>query len=119
MDFQQYLNKDVVSVVYEYFGATIVKENNNTLFLTEKEFYESKAVDCIFINFVIRDSTPFPKTLLFVSGVPIIKTTNMKDMFHSSKFNGDISKWDVSNVTNMHSMFWGSKFNGDISQNGM
>ena len=31
------------------------------------------------------------------------------------KFNGDISKWDVSNVTNMRSMFKNSEFNGDIS----
>ena len=30
-------------------------------------------------------------------------------------FNGDISKWDVSNVTNMEHMFSGTKFTGDIS----
>jgi len=38
----------------------------------------------------------------------------MYEMFKDSHFNGDISKWDVSNVTNMSSMFSGSKFNGDI-----
>lgn len=32
------------------------------------------------------------------------------------KFNGDISKWDVSNVKTMEKMFSGSKFNGDISK---
>jgi surface protein len=32
-----------------------------------------------------------------------------------SQFNGDISKWDVSNVTNMEHMFAGSTFNNDIS----
>ena len=37
-------------------------------------------------------------------------------MFRYSKFNGDISKWDVSNVTNMGSMFFDSEFNGDISK---
>jgi surface protein len=31
-------------------------------------------------------------------------------------FNGDISKWDVSNVENMYEMFKGSTFNGDISK---
>ena len=31
-----------------------------------------------------------------------------------SKFNGDISEWNVSNVKNMHGMFYGSDFNGDI-----
>ena len=36
-------------------------------------------------------------------------------MFQNSIFNGDISKWDVSNVRNMGSMFATSKFNGDIS----
>ena len=39
----------------------------------------------------------------------------MHKMFFMSKFNGDISQWDVSNVTNMHEMFHTSKFNGDIS----
>ena len=37
-------------------------------------------------------------------------------MFLDTQFNGDISKWDVSNVTNMESMFYNSKFNGDISK---
>ena len=36
-------------------------------------------------------------------------------MFEWSKFNGDISQWDVSSVTNMDSMFKCSKFNGDIN----
>ena len=32
-----------------------------------------------------------------------------------SRFNGNISKWNTSNVRNMNGMFSGSKFNGDIS----
>jgi len=36
-------------------------------------------------------------------------------MFLNSKFNGDISDWDVSSVTDMSFMFYNSKFNGDIS----
>jgi surface protein len=39
----------------------------------------------------------------------------MTDLFNWSEFNGDISKWDVSNVTNMKHMFKDSLFNGDIS----
>ena len=35
-------------------------------------------------------------------------------MFRESLFNGDISKWDVSNVTDMSSMFRESLFNGNI-----
>ena len=38
-------------------------------------------------------------------------------MFAQSKFNGDISRWNVSNVVNMESMFWNNhKFNRDISR---
>lgn len=40
----------------------------------------------------------------------------MSDLFYYSEFNGDISKWDVSNVENMNSMFEESSFNGDISK---
>ena len=45
--------------------------------------------------------------------------TDMSYMFNYSKFNGDISNWDVSNVKNMQEMFYNSKFtgeNGDISK---
>ena len=41
--------------------------------------------------------------------------TDMRSMFHNSKFNGDISNWDVRNVTDMRYMFMNAKFNGDIS----
>ena len=34
--------------------------------------------------------------------------------FH--RFNGDISKWETSQVMDMHSMFYRSEFNGDISK---
>ena len=40
----------------------------------------------------------------------------MEGTFLNSKFTGDISKWDVSNVTKMDHMFRDSKFNGDISK---
>jgi len=30
-------------------------------------------------------------------------------MFYNSNFNGDISKWNVSNVIDMRGMFWDSK----------
>jgi surface protein len=38
----------------------------------------------------------------------------MSNMFAYSKFNGDISKWNVAKVADMSSMFCGSKFGGDI-----
>ena len=37
-------------------------------------------------------------------------------MFLNSDFNGDISKWNVSNVRNMHFMFGHSVFDKDISK---
>ena len=45
--------------------------------------------------------------------------TDMKVLFGDgrySNFNGDITKWDVSEVTSMHEMFYGvGAFNQDIS----
>ena len=40
---------------------------------------------------------------------------NMRCMFACSKFNVNISGWDVSKVTDMRGMFAHSNFNGDIS----
>ena len=56
-----------------------------------------------------------------ISQWDVSNVTNMSFMFNGSafsnnQFNGDISKWDVSNVTNMRAMFYHSQFNGDISQ---
>lgn len=40
---------------------------------------------------------------------------NMKGMFFNSKFNGDISNWNTKNVIDMSALFYNSQFNGDIS----
>ena len=39
----------------------------------------------------------------------------MSYMFAWSSFNGDVSKWNISNVINMSYMFNYSNFRGDIS----
>ena len=41
--------------------------------------------------------------------------TDMSNLFAYSHFNGDISRWNVSNVKNMKYMFEFSIFNNDIS----
>ena len=46
----------------------------------------------------------------------VSNVTNMSHMFEKSKFNGNISNWNVSNVEDMEGMFAESKFNGDISK---
>jgi len=40
----------------------------------------------------------------------------MTYLFFNSKFNQDISDWDVNNVLSMSNMFEFSKFNKDISK---
>ena len=51
-----------------------------------------------------------------ISKWDVSSVKNMDHMFFNSQFNGDISKWNVSNVKNMDYMFAFSKFNQDISK---
>ena len=47
------------------------------------------------------------------------KITDMSELFYPNGFNyfnGDISKWNTSNVRDMNRMFNGSHFDGDISK---
>ena len=53
-----------------------------------------------------------------ISKWDVSQVTDMRSMFEgATAFNGDISKWDVSQVTDMRSMFDNATaFNGDISE---
>lgn len=50
-----------------------------------------------------------------ISGWNVSHVTDMSYMFYGSFFNGDISDWNVSKVDTMEGMFQGSKFDGNIS----
>ena len=49
--------------------------------------------------------------------IDVSRITNFNRLFEDFKeFNGDISKWDVSNARSMYKMFYNTQFNGDISK---
>jgi len=49
-----------------------------------------------------------------ISRWDVSNVVDMSGMFYCSPFNGNIELWDVSNVVDMSSMFEGSDFNGNI-----
>lgn len=47
--------------------------------------------------------------------IDVLRVTNMDGLFMFSRFNGNIARWNVSNVDSMVEMFYECAFNGDIS----
>ena len=90
--------------------------------MIEKEIYKNgwkcdlnhiKTHNITDMSFLFKDLKYFNGD---ISKWDVSNVFNMTKMFYNSDFNGDISNWDVSNVTSMGYMFSGSKFNGDISK---
>lgn len=72
-------------------------------------------VDDLSYLFANVDYIPVVDTWLDKSKDGKSNVRNMRCMFACSKFNGNISEWNVSKVTDMRGMFAYSNFNGDIS----
>jgi hypothetical protein len=61
-------------------------------------------------------SNPLSKFNGDISGWNVSNVENMTGIFAESSFKGDISKWDVSNVKSFNRAFQEADFNGDISK---
>lgn len=68
------------------------------------------------IKHIIKDAISKYGNEADLNFIQTYKVTGMSGLFMNTEFNGDISKWDVSNVVYMAEMFKNSPFNGDISK---
>lgn len=93
----------------EYINANNIRESAShryTLFPKDKKELEQMIKDEIAAHGDKADLN-----YIDVSGI-----TDFSELFKDSTFNGDISKWNVSNAEDMSHMFsYNSPFNGDIS----
>ena len=98
-----------------------------TTYINEKMVYNKSTANKIKYNYYPKTKEELKKLIIQLAeercnegdfnDIDTSKITNMSDLFEGmTKFNGNISNWDVSNVTNMESMFYSSNFNGDISK---
>ena len=89
-----------------------LNETSGTTGTTVKPKKKSELIDII--EDTISEEGTFNCDLNFIDTSAI---TDMRELFcFFDDFNGDISKWDVSNVEDMDWMFKDSNFNGDISK---
>ena len=104
---------------------------NNILKGIGAEEFEIQDLNNLVSAYTVKDRNKLLKIIKFYSvnypedslnWIDVSQITNMSNMFEGtdfnniSKYNGDISKWDVSGVTKMLFMFSKSIFDNDISQ---
>ncbi len=69
------------------------------------------------IHQIIKDEIKKYGNRADLNHIDVSSVTLMDELFYYlPHFKGDISNWDVSNVTNMNNMFFSSSFNGDLSK---
>ena len=95
---------------YRVIGGTPAKKNEELKKLIE-QLIEERGNRCdlndIDVSFIEDMSLLFYESKFNgnISGWNVSRVTNMNKMFSWSDFNGDINDWDVSNVTNMNYIF--------------
>ena len=80
-------------------GIVKCQEDVPVGFIGEVDGVSYKVVDSVMLSTMIKND----EDLRFICTT---KITDMNSLFSESQFNGDISKWDVSNVTDVSMMFF-------------
>ena len=91
------------------------------------KYYPNESLNWLDVSDITDMSFAFSGDYLYVEWVnnhfngdisrwDVSNVKDMKCMFQCSDFNGDISNWDVSAVINMEKLFCSSEFNNDISR---
>ena len=121
IDSREKLSKDEYGILMNHVGIYKVSDQSELLELIKyftKQFGNECNLNWIDVSNVTTMVSMFASSKFNgdISKWNVSNVTDMAGMFWNSKFNSDISQWDVSNVTSMYGMFYGSKFKGDISQ---